>query len=135
MSKVNEIQLDSDEVLHLAHLVRDHANNHGEKSDRVTEHKLLSICDNNVTFTLRKNEAQTDKVEKGDDLMQRQYTSSQYCENYEVAAKLLNGWPATMSTDDLLACIDHFQIVPTGTGKQVVVFILWREVPKEGEGE
>jgi len=60
--------------------------------------------------------------------MNIQYTYLQYCEDYEVAAELLNRWPIVHSTDDTLAHIDHFQIVPLNNDKRVAVFILWREV-------
>lgn len=61
--------------------------------------------------------------------MRGQETFMQYCENYEVAADLLNRWPATMSTDELVAHIDQFQIIPHASG-QIIVFILWREVER-----
>jgi hypothetical protein len=61
--------------------------------------------------------------------VKEQETYQQYCKNYEVAADLLNSWPAIHSTDETVAHIDQFQIVDLKSGG-VVVFILWRQVER-----
>jgi hypothetical protein len=65
--------------------------------------------------------------------MNKQYTTLIHCTSHDRVAEVLNSWPTVQSTDELVAHIDHFQIVPyadSNNEKWLAVYVLWREVPR-----